>query len=98
MVKPHNTPHRPTAITQEALTKGKIQMKNLNLTDHQIAELIEKHGLILRSQEGVTLSTSYYSNDDLSFELLVILNNTTLEKETYTATNESIYNIDLDNL
>ncbi len=83
---------------QQAIIKGKIQMKNLNLTDHQIAELIEKHGLILRSQEGVTLSTSYYSNSDLSFELLIILNNTTLEKATYTATNESIYNIDPDKL
>jgi len=70
-------------------------MENLNLTDHQIKNLIDLHELKLRSSEGVTLATNYYSNDDLSFELLIIFNNTTCEKLIYTCENESIFNIDI---
>ena len=71
-------------------------MKNLNLTDHQISALINKHNLKLRSSEGVTLVTNYYNNDDFSFELLVIINNSTGEKQIYSCESDSIYNIQID--
>lgn len=71
-------------------------MKNLNLTDHEISALIKVHNLKLRSSEGVTLATNYYNNDDFSFELLVILNNSTGEKQTYTCDSDSVYNIEID--
>lgn len=73
-------------------------MKTLQLTDHQIAELIEKHSLKLRSSEGCVIATNYYNNDDLSFELLIVINNRTCEKVVYLAESESIYNLDPDKL
>lgn len=71
-------------------------MKQVNLTDHQIEELIKEKGLKIRSSEGVQLGTNYYNNDDFSFELLIVFDNKTLEKKVFTCESESVYNIDIE--
>lgn len=75
--------------------KGYI-MKQVNLTDHQIAELIKEKCLKIRSSEGVQLGTNYYNNDDFSFELLIVLDNKTMEKKVFTCESDSVYNIDIE--
>lgn len=58
-------------------------MKTTNMTDHQIAKFIKANNLVLRSSEGCTLGTNYYNNNDLSVELLIVFNNSTMEKQVY---------------
>lgn len=58
-------------------------MVHVKLTDQKIAKLIKKHSLILRSSTGNTLATNYYSNADLSYEMLIIMDNVSCEKVIY---------------
>lgn len=58
-------------------------MKTHKMTDHQLAKFIKDNKLILRSSEGCTLGANYYNNKDLSVELLIIFNNSTMEKQVY---------------
>lgn len=58
-------------------------MKTVNMTDHQLAKFIKDNSLVLRSSEGCTLGTDYYNNNDLSVELLIVFNNSTMEKQIY---------------
>lgn len=70
-------------------------MKQLQVTDQQLAKIIKQNDLKLRSSEGCTLAANYYNNSDLSVELLVLLNNSTGEKAVYIVKGRSIYDLDI---